>query len=372
MDLANTENIMADLARISGVSMRLCDAQLATVSLFGDDAPLPVFRELPTTRQRVERAITTQGDFLAVGAFSEDQLQGYLIAGPCESESGSLARLMVTGLNHATGQVIIHDDHIKVPPLQVDLAVSDSDNDDLIARRYASQNRLMTAITQGDVAELPQMIAAATTTIGIEEFFSRVPNRRLRSAKNILYVFNTMCRIAAERGNISPVVLDRISTHYAIEIEQLTSLQRHQQLTVEMATQYCEIVAARRDNHYSRKVNQALQFIYRHYQEDLSLADVAAAAQAAPTYLSRRFKQETGETVFAFINRYRITMAQQYLRHRPESVTDVAFHVGFNNVTYFNRLFKRYTGMTPLAYLRGSVPTVQNLGNGEPENGGAK
>ena len=359
MNLADTENVMVDLARISGVSMRLCDAQLATVSLSGDDAPLPVFRELPTTRHRVERAITPQGDFLAVGIFSEDQLQGYLIAGPCESESGSLARIMVTCLTESEAQVTIHDDHLKVAPLQVDLAATDSDNDDLIARRYANQNRLMAAITQGDVEKLPQMITAATTTIGIEDFFSRVPNRRLRSAKNILYVFNTMCRIAAERGNISPVVLDRISTHYAIEIEQLTSLQRHQQLTVEMATQYCAIVAARRNNHYSRKVNQALQFIYRHYQEDLSLADVAAAAQAAPTYLSRRFKQETTETVFTYINRYRITMAQQYLRHRPESVTDVAFHVGFNNVTYFNRLFKRYTGITPLAYLRGSEPAVR-------------
>jgi len=81
MNLADTENVMVDLARISGVSMRLCDAQLATVSLSGDDAPLPVFRELPTTRHRIERAITTQGDFLAVGIFSEEHLQGYLIAG---------------------------------------------------------------------------------------------------------------------------------------------------------------------------------------------------------------------------------------------------------------------------------------------------
>ncbi|NLR31994.1 helix-turn-helix transcriptional regulator [Lactobacillus sp. ZJLC3-7] len=75
--------------------------------------------------------------------------------------------------------------------------------------------------------------------------------------------------------------------------------------------------------------------------------------------MSRQFKQVTGETLIAFINRYRIKMAQQYLRHRPDSVTDVAFRVDFNDVTYFKRVFKSYTGMTPLAYLRGSTPTIQ-------------
>lgn len=98
---------------------------------------------------------------------------------------------------------------------------------------------------------------------------------------------------------------------------------------------------------------------HRHYQEKLHLTEIAAVTRTAPTYLSWQFKQETGETLIAFINRYRIKKAQQYLRHRPDSVTDVAFRMGFNDVTYFNRVFKRYTGITPLAYLRGSAPTIQ-------------
>lgn len=354
------KSIVADLAQVSGVTMRLCDDQLATLSLSGDDAPLPRFRRLPVASGQVERAITTQGDFLAVGVFTSARaLQGYLVAGPCIANSDQLARVIVRCLADVHVTVIIHDDHVKVAPRLVDLATTDSDDEALVTRRYASQNRLMTAIAQGDVERLPAMIAASATKLDLETFLSRVPNRRLRSAKNILYVFNTMCRLAAEKGNISPVVLDRISSHYAVEIEQMTSLKQHHQLTMEMAMHYCEIVAARRKNQYSRKVNQALQFIYRHYQEDLHLTEIAAVAQTAPTYLSRQFKQETGETLIAFINRYRIKMAQQYLRHRPDSVTDVAFRVGFNDVTYFNRVFKRYTGTTPLAYLRESTPTIQ-------------
>ncbi len=359
MALTEISRLSANLARISGVSMRVCDAQLATASLSGDDAVLPVFRTLPTLPTQVERAITTQGDFLAVGIFTGATVTGYLIAGPCESESGSLAQILVASLAGAQQTATVHDDHIKVPPLTIDLAATAGDDDAVITERYANQNRLMQLITQGDTEQLPQAIEAAASVHDITVFFSRVPNRRLRSAKNILYVFNTMCRLAAERGNVSPVTLDRVSSHFAIAIEQLPSLKNHQRLTTEMATQYCEIVAARRHNQYSSKVNQALQFIYRHYQEDLSLATVATAAGAAPTYLSRLFKEETGETIFEFINRYRVKMAQQYLRHRPESVTDVAFHVGFNNVTYFNRMFKRYTEMTPLAYLRGSEPASQ-------------
>jgi len=350
------QELIVGLSRISGVTVRRCDMDLNTVFLAGDDGDLPEFNKLPTGSGECIRAITGQGDFLVAGIFNESVITSYLVAGPVTTHSWSLARVIISAIGAGDQPLALIEDHVKVANLDVDLAKRDSDNDAQIVKSYRYQNQIMDAITRGDRDDVKRAL------MGIlgekERFLSRIPNRRLRSTKNILFVANTAFRIAAERGNISPVVLDRISSHYSQAIEQLFSLKGEEQLVLEMAYQYCDVVAARRNNQYSVKVNRALQFIYRHYREPLNLTEIAQIAEASPGYLSRRFKQETGETVFEFINRYRIRMARVYLRYQPKSMTDVAFGVGFNDVTYFNRVFKRYVGMTPVAYMRSSEPTV--------------
>lgn len=355
MNEQNQELVVA-LSRISGVTVRLCNQQLETQFVAGDETTFPEFNKLPTTRGECIKAITRQGDFLVSGIFVDSEVTGYLVAGPVALHSWSLAKVLITALAGNTQSLVLVEDHVKIANLDVDLAKTDSDDDARVLKTYRYQNQMMAGISRGDRDEVKQALMKMLSEN--QHFLSRVPNRRLRSAKNILFVANTTFRIAAEWGNISPVVLDRISAHYSMMIEQLISLKGADRLALEMAYQYCDVVAARRNNRYSVKVNRALQFIYRHYREQLKLDEVAQIAGASPAYLSRRFKQETGETIFEFINRYRIRMAQVYLRYQPKSVMDVALDVGFNDVAYFNRVFKRYIGMTPVAYLRSSEPTV--------------
>ena len=67
-------------------------------------------------------------------------------------------------------------------------------------------------------------------------------------------------------------------------------------------------------------------------------------------YLGRLFKQETGSTLHEFINNERLLRAEQFLRETNDTVLSVSERVGFNNVTYFNRLFKKKHGCSPAAY----------------------
>lgn len=352
------QELVVALSRISGVAVRQCDLDLNTVFMAGDDGGIPEFNKLPVASGECVRAITAQGDFLVAGFFDESTITEYLVAGPITTHSWSLARVIISAISEHDQQLALIEDHVKVANLDVDLAKYDSDDDAQVVKSYRYQNQIMDAITRGDRDDVKRALQGM---LGEKErFLSRIPNQRLRSTKNILFVANTAFRIAAERGNISPVILDRISSHYSQAIEQLFSLKSEDQLVLKMAYQYCDVVAARRNNQYSVKVNRALQFIYRHYREPLSLAGIAKISEASPGYLSRRFKQETGETIFEFINRYRIRMARVYLRYQPKSMMDVALGVGFNDVTYFNRVFKRYVGITPLAYMRSSEPTVND------------
>lgn len=67
-------------------------------------------------------------------------------------------------------------------------------------------------------------------------------------------------------------------------------------------------------------------------------------------YLGRLFKKKTGLTVGAYVNSRRLKYAKKLLRSTNDPVIEIAARAGFNNVTYFNRLFKRHCGMTPTEY----------------------
>ena len=69
-----------------------------------------------------------------------------------------------------------------------------------------------------------------------------------------------------------------------------------------------------------------------------------------PLYLGRLFKKETGSSITDFINAQRLNYAAQLLRETGYSILSVAGRTGFNNVTYFNRLFKHSYGISPKNY----------------------
>lgn len=69
-----------------------------------------------------------------------------------------------------------------------------------------------------------------------------------------------------------------------------------------------------------------------------------------PKYLGRRFKEKTGQSVSQYCNRRRLERAATLLSGSDGSVLRIATELGFNNVTYFNRLFKEHYGLTPTEY----------------------
>lgn len=90
-------------------------------------------------------------------------------------------------------------------------------------------------------------------------------------------------------------------------------------------------------------------YIAENLEYAVSLSDAAKLFHYHEQYLGRLFKKETGMCFSDYLNRERVKRAAVYLLHE-ESVINVAYQVGFHNVTYFNRIFKRYYGKTPTEY----------------------
>ena len=84
---------------------------------------------------------------------------------------------------------------------------------------------------------------------------------------------------------------------------------------------------------------------------DHKLSDIASLFFYNEAYLGRLFKSETGESFKDFLNRERVTRAKEMLALEL-TVTEVAERVGYNSVTYFNRVFKEITGLAPTEYKR--------------------
>lgn len=108
--------------------------------------------------------------------------------------------------------------------------------------------------------------------------------------------------------------------------------------------------ALRIGNATLQRLHPALAYIDKHYDCEIGLADLAATVHLTPEYFCRLFKHATELSPIEYINRVRIFKSEQLLLSTDVTITEIAFKVGFSHVSYFNRTFRRYRGMTPSKY----------------------
>jgi two-component system response regulator YesN len=98
-----------------------------------------------------------------------------------------------------------------------------------------------------------------------------------------------------------------------------------------------------------QQVQQATDYIEKHFDRKISLEEVAQHVYLHPTYLSTIIKQETGYTFTDYVTFIRVKKAKQLLKSRL-SIKEVAQKVGYSDSNYFCRVFKKVTGITPTDY----------------------
>jgi AraC-like DNA-binding protein len=92
---------------------------------------------------------------------------------------------------------------------------------------------------------------------------------------------------------------------------------------------------------------RAIQFVQEHLGEPLSIARVAKSACLSKGYFSKLFKQTVGLSFREYLSKVRVIHARKLLGTTNRRIGDIAFESGFESVPYFNRMFKRFTGITP-------------------------
>lgn len=101
-------------------------------------------------------------------------------------------------------------------------------------------------------------------------------------------------------------------------------------------------------NHWA--IESVENYILEFYNKDLKLTQLANLYFLNPDYLCRLFRKETGLSFSEYVNRTRIERAKELLELTSKEILDISTEVGFANVTYFNRIFKKITGVSPREY----------------------
>jgi AraC-like DNA-binding protein len=97
-------------------------------------------------------------------------------------------------------------------------------------------------------------------------------------------------------------------------------------------------------------ITRAKQYIQENQTEDLSLGQVARAVNTSTFYFCKIFKKVTGINFTDYLSRVRIEKAKNLLLNPNLRVSEIAFEVGFQSLTHFNRVFKRILGLSPTEY----------------------
>ena len=84
--------------------------------------------------------------------------------------------------------------------------------------------------------------------------------------------------------------------------------------------------------------------------EKISIADIAEVAGFSESHFMRYFKETMGTSFIDYLREYRLTMAARLLLASDASILSISEEVGFDNLSYFNRAFKKEYGMTPSQY----------------------
>lgn len=100
----------------------------------------------------------------------------------------------------------------------------------------------------------------------------------------------------------------------------------------------------------SRPIRIARKFIHQHYAEPLTLQMLSAHVSLNATYFSSAFKRETGQTFLDYVTRVRVDAAKELLADTDMGISDIAERVGYLDIKYFYKRFKKFAGLGPKEY----------------------
>jgi two-component system, response regulator YesN len=170
------------------------------------------------------------------------------------------------------------------------------------------------------------------------------------SELEIYFSISIMFLSYINRRNLARKIDFRIGLSKLTHIEEHLSLNQALDYLHNLADIIFNMQSAKEDSETTYAVSKVTEFICNHLSEDLSLLRLADIVYFNPSYLSRLFKQITGNTLTGYIYKMKVEKAKLLLEDCSLKIHDIASAVGYDSSTYFARFFKKMTGLNPQEY----------------------
>lgn len=177
----------------------------------------------------------------------------------------------------------------------------------------------------------------------------------VRNQKNLSIAIITLATRAAITGGLHPEIAYTLGDRFIQDLEELQELKDIQLFTENILYEFADRVAKTKRDHFSRPIFQCRNYIYKHIYEPLTLQSIADHLSISPKYLSNLFKKEVGIPISEYIQQTKIEEAKKLMTFAEHSLSDIHALLNFTDQSYFTKVFKKYTGITPKQFRKNMV-----------------
>ncbi len=141
-----------------------------------------------------------------------------------------------------------------------------------------------------------------------------------------------------------------MNLHYLKEIDHYTSFEGINGWFNRIIVNFSRLVLSENNIKHERVILNAVKYINENYHKKISLEDLSNAVYMSPPYLSKIFKEEMKCSFNTYLNNVRIEKSKYLLLHTNDLLVDIALATGFDNQSYFTKVFKKNVGISPAKF----------------------
>lgn len=207
-----------------------------------------------------------------------------------------------------------------------------------------THNILLEAVSRGNVDVANKTLPYLFPKNGKKSSLS------LGQLKLFVHSLNVKCETALLIANIHPYYVKKLFAQLEDQIERENRYSNLETFCYQILRKYCFLVKNYSLSNNSKTVRDAINYIQLHVCEPLSLTVLAEKLGKSKQFLSSVFKKETGKTITDYIQEQKMQYATMLLNLSDIPIQDVAMQVGINDTSYFTKVYKKFTGLTPGEY----------------------
>lgn len=209
---------------------------------------------------------------------------------------------------------------------------------------YEKEKALITKLKTGDTDKAKALLNDLLGYV----FFAEGNNLEVVKSR-ALELSSLLSRAAIEGGATSDSIL-KINNQFLMSLQSIQTLDDlcyKLQETIDVFTDCMFNYIPSKSNEIVKK---AIRYISKNFSHTLTLDEVAGHVHLNPAYFSTLFKQSTGSSFKEYLNMVRVEESKRLLANTDYSIIDISLATGFEDQSYFSKVFKKYTGLTPKQY----------------------